>query len=163
MGKNVDRINSILHNELYNEYLRKIEFYEANRIYCRHNIQHFLDVARIGYIITLEKKLNIKKDIIYAAALLHDIGRYKQYEDGTPHHIASVEQSLEILKAAGYNDNEINEITKAIAGHRNLSSSENNLEKIIYISDKKSRGCFNCKARESCNWAEEKRNYDIEY
>lgn len=163
MDKNTDRINSILHNELYNEYLRKIEFYEASRIYCRHNIQHFLDVARIGYIIALEKKLNIKKDIIYAAALLHDIGRWKQYEDGTPHHIASVEQSLEILKAAGYNDSEIDEITKAIEGHRSLNCSENNLENIIYISDKKSRSCFNCTAKESCNWTEEKRNYDIKY
>lgn len=163
MDKNTDRINSILHNELYNKYLKKIEFYEANRIYCKHNIQHFLDVARIGYIIILEKKLNIKKDIIYAAALLHDIGRWKQYEDGTPHHITSVEQSLEILKAAGYNDSEIDKITKAIEGHRGLNCSENNLESIIYISDKKSRSCFNCAARESCNWAEEKRNYDIEY
>ncbi|GLC31989.1 HD domain-containing protein [Clostridium omnivorum] len=163
MDNNTDRINSILHNELYNEYLKKIELYEANRIYCRHNLQHFLDVARIGYIITLEKKLNIKKDIIYAAALLHDIGRWKQYENGTPHNIASAEQSLEILKAAGYNDNEIDEITKAIEGHRGLNCSENKLENIISVSDKKSRSCFYCAARESCNWTEEKRNYDIEY
>lgn len=163
MKRELDRINSILHNVIYIECIRKIENYEVNRIYCRHNIEHFLDVARIAYIINLEKELNIKKDIIYAAALLHDIGRWKQYQDGTPHHIASVELSIEILRSACYNGDEIDEIIKAIAGHRNIDSSENTLESIIYFSDKKSRNCFKCAARESCNWVEENKNYDIAY
>jgi HD superfamily phosphodiesterase len=163
MERELDRINSILHNEFYIKCIRKIQNYEVNRVYCGHNIEHFLDVARIAYIINLEKKLNIKKDIIYAAALLHDIGRWKQYQDGTPHHIASVELSIEILKSACYKSNEIDDITRAIGGHRSINSSENTLESIIYFSDKKSRNCFKCAARESCNWMEENKNYNIVY
>ena len=54
---------------------------ELNRKFCCHNIEHSLDVARIGYIMILEQNLNIDKELFYAAALLHDAGRYS----GTPH------------------------------------------------------------------------------
>lgn len=163
MNENIDRINIILNNKFYIECIKKIENYEKDRIYCKHNIEHFLDVARIAYIINLENKLNIKKDIIYAAALLHDIGRLKQYEQGIPHNIAGCELSIDILKSANYNEEEINEITKAISEHRNLDNNENKLASIIYFSDKKSRNCFKCSARESCNWKEENKNFNIIY
>lgn len=43
-------------------------------------MEHFLSVARISYLMVLEKNLDIPKDIIYATAFLHDMGRADQYE-----------------------------------------------------------------------------------
>ena len=41
---------------------------------------HLLDVARLAWIFNLEANQEISKERIYAAALLHDIGRHIQYE-----------------------------------------------------------------------------------
>ena len=63
---------------------------EASREFCRHDVTHFLDVARLAWIENLERGLGVSKEEIYAAALLHDIGRHLQYEKGIPHDEASV-------------------------------------------------------------------------
>ncbi|WP_242960989.1 HD domain-containing protein [Clostridium peptidivorans] len=158
-----DRINAILQNENYKIYLAKNEEIEKNREFCHHDLQHFLDVARIAYIINLEKNINIGKDMVYAAALLHDIGRWMQYEKGVPHDEASAKLAADILKVCGFNENEIKEIVAAILMHRKVSVDEESLSYLIYRSDKLSRGCFNCKAILECNWPEEKKNYNIKY
>ena len=62
---------------------------------------HFLDVARIGTIIALEEGLELDREWIYAAALLHDCGKHEQYENGTPHEQASARIAPEILKDCG--------------------------------------------------------------
>ena len=41
-------------------------------------MEHFLDVARLMYIYNLEDQAGFSKEMIYAAGLLHDIGRYEQ-------------------------------------------------------------------------------------
>ena len=158
-----ERINKILNNEKYKECLLRIEEAEKNREFCKHNIEHFVDVSRIAYIVVLENRLSYKKDVVYAVGLLHDIGRFKQYEDGTPHNIASSNLARAILEEAGYSLEEINEITYAIEGHRNFISDENSLQNIIYRSDKLSRKCFRCNACENCNWSYEKKNMIITY
>ena len=38
-------------------------------------MRHFLDVARLAWIAGLEQGLGLDKEIVYAAALLHDIGK----------------------------------------------------------------------------------------
>ncbi len=43
--------------------------------YCRHGLEHLLDVARISYIQVLEDGLDYDENVLYAAALLHDIGK----------------------------------------------------------------------------------------
>ena len=101
------RINQILKNPTYQEHLLKIKHYEVERPFCTHDLTHFLDVARIGYILNLEKELRIPQDIIYGAALLHDIGKWQQYEKGLAHEVASGELCVPILEAAGYNQEEI--------------------------------------------------------
>lgn len=159
----IDRINAILQNENYKIYLAKNEEIEKTREFCHHDLQHFLDVARVAYIINLEKNINIDKDIVYAAALLHDIGRWMQYEQGIPHDEASAELAAGILKVCGFNENEIKEIIAAILMHRKASADKNSLSYLIYCSDKLSRGCFNCKAILKCNWPDEKKNYNIKY
>ncbi|ADL51421.1 HD domain-containing protein [Clostridium cellulovorans] len=156
-------VNEILENSLYKEALKRNNTYEENRIFCKHNLEHFLDVARIAYIIVLENNLDYKKEIIYAVALLHDIGRYKQYEANIPHDIASVELADIILKNIGFSEAEKEKILSCIKNHRNSSNERFSLEEIIYIADKKSRSCYNCSAIELCNWTKEKKNLCIIY
>ena len=157
----MENINIILNNKEYKQALEKLSEYERNREFCNHTIEHFIDVSRIAYIMVLEEKLNVSKEVIYAIGLLHDIGRVKQYEEGIHHDIASVEMSKEILKETSFTDEEINIILNGIANHR--KESDNKLEEIIYKADKLSRQCFNCMAEKECYWSKEKKNFKITY
>jgi uncharacterized protein len=157
------RINCILQNEKFKEYIRKNQEQEINRQFCHHDMQHFLDVARIAYIKVLENKLEIEKDIVYACALLHDIGRWLQYETGIPHEKAGVQLGLEILIECGYEEQEIECILKAIGNHRNSDNLKNSLSELLYSSDKLSRSCFKCNVYKECKWSNEKKNNIIKY
>lgn len=157
----MENINIILNNKEYKQALEKLSEYEKNREFCNHTIEHFIDVSRIAYIMVLEEKLSVSKEVIYAIGLLHDIGRVKQYEEGIHHDIASVEMSKEILKETSFTDEEINIILNGIANHR--KESDNKVEEIIYKADKLSRQCFNCKAEKECYWSSEKKNFKITY
>lgn len=145
----MERVNRILQDEDFNRYLSLNIESEKDRIFCGHNLQHFLDVARVAYIINLEENLAIEKDIIYGAALLHDIGRWKQYEDKTDHSIVGAELAPSILLRAGYKEEEIDMIISAIRHHRRGTGVED-LDRIIYEADKKSRPCTHCPARKIC-------------
>lgn len=157
-----DRINRIYKSEKFQFSIKRIEELEVNRKFCRHGIGHVLDVARIAYIMCLENDIRIKKDIVYAAALLHDVGRWMQYEEGISHEIGSSNLSFDILIEAGYDNTEIELIQSAILNHRNHNEGMD-LSSILYKSDKISRGCFYCSAIKECNWSEEKRNKGIIY
>ena len=157
----MENINIILNNKEYKQALEKLSEYEKNREFCNHTIEHFIDLSRIAYIMVLEEKLSVSKEVIYAIGLLHDIGRVRQYEEGIHHDIASVEMSKEILKETSFTDKEINIILNGIANHR--KESDNKVEEIIYKADKLSRQCFNCKAEKECYWSSEKKNFKITY
>lgn len=160
----MERVDNILQNKKYRKYLKKNKKAEKNRIFCRHDMVHFLDVARIAWILNLEKNLEIQKDVVYGAALLHDIGRYKQYADGVPHEKASAELAPEILKECGYTKEETVLIIEAIRRHRDKTvAEENNLTGILYTADKASRPCFSCEAEVLCNWKKDKKNKSIKY
>ncbi|RQD78378.1 MAG: HD domain-containing protein, partial [Candidatus Syntrophonatronum acetioxidans] len=87
----MERINRILENKYFQEYLQNIYRWEVNRKFCCHDFEHSLAVARIAYLISLEKGKIWPQDIIYAAAFLHDIGRWQEYEGGRDHAEASAE------------------------------------------------------------------------
>lgn len=157
----MNNIDKILNDRLYKESLEKLKLYEKDREFCNHTIEHFMDVARIAYIMALEENIDVSKEIIYAIGLLHDIGRVKQYEDGIDHDLASVEMSKIILSKTEFDEEEINIILNGVAKHR--SKSDNKLEEIIYKADKLSRQCFNCKAEKECYWSKEKKNFKISY
>lgn len=159
----MERVNKILENETYKECLAKNSQWEKDRIFCKHNMEHFMDVARIAYIMVLEKGLDIRKDIIYAAALLHDIGRFRQYENGTPHEKASADIAPEILADSGFSEKETDKILKAILDHRKYDGEHGNLSYILYKSDKLSRACYSCGSASLCDWSEEKKNLKIKY
>lgn len=157
----MNNIDKILNDRLYKESLEKLKLYEKDREFCNHTIEHFMDVARIAYIMVLEENIEVSKEVVYAIGLLHDIGRVKQYEDGIDHDLASVEMSKIILSKTEFDEEEINIILNGIAKHR--SKSDNKLEEIIYKADKLSRQCFNCKAEKECYWSKEKKNFKISY
>jgi uncharacterized protein len=161
--KELDRINLILNNSTYREYLKLNVDNEQDRIFCRHDLSHFLDVARIAYIINLENGYGHPKDIIYSIALLHDIGRWKQYVENIPHNKASAELARPILIECFFHEEEIQAILSAILDHRKGSDEQNTLNYIIFKADKASRPCFNCKAINECDWSTKKKNLEIKY
>lgn len=158
----MNKVNEILNNDLFKKYIKELETLEIDREFCKHNIEHSLDVARIAYIKVLEENINISKEVIYAVALLHDIGRVLQYKDGTLHHKGSVIISEEILKDTSFGREEKDIIIDAIKEHRE-ELAENDFQSIIQISDKLSRNCYNCKAYDKCYWDYNKKNHIIKY
>lgn len=164
MRDTMDRIDKILKHDLFLYHLQRNNSAEAQRRFCRHNISHFLDVARIAEIINLEERLQIPRDLIYGAALLHDIGKHIQYETGTPHEIASGEIAPFILRECGFDDNETDVIIDAILHHRDSQTAGRpNLQGVLYRADKASRACFACEASADCNWKEGRKNLQIKY
>lgn len=158
------RINKIIHHDLFILNYRNIEKAEADRRFCRHNMVHFLDVARIAMILNAEEQYGMPYELIYAAALLHDIGRYEQYENGTPHEQASVPIAHEILQDCGFDSKETDVILLAIAEHRNPETADkHNLEGLLYRADKMSRSCFACSAEAECSWKAERKNKELYY
>lgn len=164
MRRNMDRIDQILKDDLFIDSLSKNEAAEKNRDFCHHDMAHFLDVARIGRILNAEEGLGVEAELIYAAALLHDIGKHLQYKEGTPHELASAELAAGILRDCGFDEKETDVIIDAIRGHRNLESAEEKgLTGILYRADKLSRACFCCPAEKDCNWESGKKNLRLEY
>ena len=143
-----NRISLIWRHPLYQKHCKKIQELEKDRIFCRHTPEHFLDVARLMYIYSLENKLNLSREIIYATALLHDI--------------AGAEIAGKILADLHFTEQEKEEILSAISQHR-TDGSDNVLAMLLYKADKKSRNCFSCSAASECYWPSEKKNLTIEY
>jgi HD superfamily phosphodiesterase len=160
----MERIDKILNHPLFIENLEKNVAAEADRRFCRHDIVHFLDVARIAMIINLQEGIGEAEEMIYGAALLHDIGKHEQYTGGTPHEQASAALAPDILRECGFDEKETAVIVKAILNHRNPEAAkERNLTGLLYRADKASRACFACKAEADCSWKGNKKNLTIKY
>ena len=179
----MEKINRIIKNKSYLEYVQRIKVHEQDRIFCKHDMIHFLDVCRLAEIDwlnhriweiekeyesfpkrseTREKLNKISRELIYAAGLLHDIGRWQEYETGMRHEIASSELAGEILEAVGYEKAEMEEIILAISNHRNKDiKDELSLSGFLYRADKKSRPCYVCEAEKECDWSATKKNLEI--
>lgn len=157
------RLQAVVNHPLYQKHYRKIQELERDREYCHHDMEHFLDVARIAYIRNLELHLGYDKELIYLAALLHDIGKDRQYSDQVPHEIASAEIAEAILGnlSVGCSEEEISWILQGIRGHRREKEAMTEAQKLFYWSDKRSRKCFACGMRASCNWKLEEKNMEI--
>ena len=152
-------VNKILNNNKFKVEYEKIQKLEQDRIYCKHNMNHFLDVARISYIDVLENGYPISGEVVYAMALLHDIGKAKQYEQNIPHNESGAILAEEILRECGFRDKDIKDIARAIFLHREKTDyPKNSLVDILYRADKKSRNCFECQVKDSCNWSEKQKN-----
>ena len=179
----MERINRIIRHKLYLEYIEKIKLHEKDRIFCKHDTVHFLDVCRLAEIDWLKQQITgakqkdvmcfgkrdegrenafVSREMLYAAGLLHDIGRWQEYEQGIRHEIASSILAPAILKDCGFTESETKEIVLAVSNHRNSEIKEElSLSGYLYRADKKSRPCFLCEAGKECDWSAEKKNLRI--
>jgi len=159
----MERVEHILQDARFQYAMQRVEALEQTRFFCCHGLPHLLDVARIAWILTLEAGLPLQKDVVYGAALLHDLGRYRQYEAQIPHHVASAELAEALLPDAGYSAAETARIAAAIQQHGAEGQAQDALAQVLYQADKLSRNCFQCAAQASCKWDEKKRNKTILY
>lgn len=156
------RVQKILQHPEFKKSMEWIDILEKDRIFCGHSITHLLDVARIGWIDNLEQGAGFRKDVIYAAGLLHDVGKYLQYKEGIPHHISSARLAEGILMASGFTANENKEICQAILSHRDKAAADATpLGRILYRADKISRACYACPAAAECDWSEDKKTSGV--
>lgn len=151
----MEKVNLILTNSLFQKEILTLEELEKNRKYCKHDLTHFLTVARLMQIKNLQEQLKIKENIIYACGLLHDIQKYE-----LNHGLASAKLAKEILINCHYNLAEIREITLAIEEH-NQDYSSTILSSLLKEADHLSRNCFCCTAADTCYWKDEQRNRGI--
>ena len=158
----MERANKIFTHKKFKQAMERISECEKDRIYCLHGFDHAMDTARIAYILALEEKLLLDKEIIYAAALLHDVGRFRQYEEGVCHCAASAEAAREILPECGFSPKETDTVAEAILNHGKMVT-QSSLAGLLSRADKLSRMCLNCRARDTCKWAENEMNMEIEY
>lgn len=159
----MDRINQILRHPLWRSSMASIRELEKDRIFCGHQESHLVDVARLAYLECLELGLSVPREEIYAAALLHDIGRHLQYTQGIPHHEGSARLARDILNDCGFLPGERERVLDAISAHRTKSSFQRrDLAGLIYRADKKSRLCLFCPAQKECDWEEEKKNLSLD-
>ena len=159
----MEKIEAIRRHPLFQQEYGRIGAWEENRLFCRHNMEHLLAVARLMYIYNLEEKAGISKELLYAAALLHDIGRAEEAEKGTPHPTAGAQIAGEILADCGFPPEEVRLIQEAISSHRQAQGEKGRLAAYLYRADKQSRPCFACPAEKACNWPEEKKNKHVFY
>lgn len=161
------RVQAILAHARFQGELGRLARAESDRAFCRHGMAHLLDTARIAWMVNLERGLGLDREVVYAAALLHDVGKAEQYAGGRPHDIGGAELADEILLSLpedrAFSDEERLQIVGAIRGHRRPREGAEVLEQLLYQADKASRACFACPddVRCSCSWAEAKKNLDL--
>ncbi|MBQ4522533.1 MAG: HD domain-containing protein [Lachnospiraceae bacterium] len=161
----MNRVDKIRSHSLYLQMKDRLEELEKDRIFCIHNEEHSFDVARIAYIMNLEQNLGQEKELIYAMAFLHDLGRVKEYEEGLDHHVMSAKIAEEILRDCDFTMEECVKIKEAISLHRRKAcpDTENVLCRLLYTADKASRNCKFCKAKDACYWSQEEKNQKVTY
>ena len=135
----MERFQKIVWHEKYKETYERLQQLEINRKFCGHDIEHFLSVARISYLMILEKRAD-------------------QYEKGISHEEAGAILAEEILTDCGYTREERKFMTDTILRHRDMKEESESFASIFYRADKLSRDCIHCKARQECYWPEEKKN-----
>ena len=178
----MSRVNAIINHKEYQDWIIANNQAEYGSEYCRHGLEHAFDVARIAYELWLDHQGNpVAKDIVYAAALLHDIGYWSNFEDLHEHgghdedcdchdHDCGCEEeesafqvgaslAEEILLDAGYHPAVIGEIQKAIRNMDHIGAD--GLSAVLRRANELSRPCFLCPMRQKC--AKEPKNLRLEY
>ena len=69
----MNRIDRIIQGPQYVDTLKRLQVLETDRIFCRHDMSHFMSVARLMWIEVLEQQLSVDREVVYAAALLQSL------------------------------------------------------------------------------------------
>lgn len=156
----MERIQPIVQHPQYRAWIQQMDELERDRKYCKHGLSHLLDVARIASLLAQDRKLTYPRDMIYAAALLHDLGRLQQYTTGEPHAQAGIPMAQEMLAHTSFTQIEQQQILQAVSSHRNGDTCDS-LAQLIFEADHASRMCFVCEAANTCYWSQERRNQTV--
>lgn len=167
----MEYVDKVLRHPEYIRIQKKITSLEKDRIYCHHEIGHALDVARMAWIYCLEdwckkgqspENMEEQKELVYVCALLHDIGRASQYEEGIHHSKAGAAIAGQILKDISFPPEKSRIVLGIISGHHTGKKAYEGehaaLKEYICRADHDSRLCFWCGAGDTCKWKEEERN-----
>lgn len=157
--KSMIKLAKIVNSSCYQKYYNTTVEREKDRIYCCHNLTHFIDMARVAYLLYLTKEVAAPeldcfspdevKEIIYTVGYLHDIGRFAEYDDANIDHAQeSAKLARPLLQEAGFSVKEQAIIEKAIKNHRKKDGE--GFDGLIYLADKKSRPCHSCVALNTC-------------
>lgn len=167
------RVNRILQHRNYEEFTEKNKQAEAKRVYCRHGSDHGLAVARIAYLYLLEKYIEdrdsfpengannasvrleesygVGKESIYAAGILHDIGRWVEYENQEDHALAGARLARPILRDCGFTEGEMEKIVLGISEHRLPPDQTSSiLGQALALADDWARDCQSCPSKATC-------------
>ena len=104
----MDTVTQVLEHPQYKACCETITDYEADRTYCRHDMEHFLRVGQIAILLAKENGLSIDAEEIMLAALFHDLGRALQYQNGIPQAERSLQRrfccllAMILLRQTGY-------------------------------------------------------------
>ncbi|MGE5373124.1 MAG: HD domain-containing protein [Solirubrobacterales bacterium] len=171
------RAEAVLKDSEYLDYLERMDLAERHYPFCRHDLRHMLDVARVTYIMVLEQgameqfvkenglgDLSRGREVIYAAGLLHDIGKWCEYEEGGDHSVHGARLAGPILTRSGFSQAETDLIVRSIFEHRHLHQNMSFLGQILYQADNLSRVCTHCAQRPCVKQPEkESETYILEY
>lgn len=157
----MNRLKAICEDAFYLTYLEKNAQKEMNRQFCKHDFAHMFQTAQLTYqllqrenfianLMEEENKGINKREVIYAAGLLHDIGRWVQYETGEDHALVGARLAYDILNRAGFCSQEIKMIQQAIQEHNKQKVNVSLLGKTLCLADDLVRPCFQCQAKADC-------------
>ena len=144
------RVDAVWNHPVYQERYRALQRAERDRAFCSHDLQHFLDVARIAWTVLLERGVAAPyADALSGGEILGTVEQDKRFSSG-----------------------ECEQVLAAIAHHRTSAGcaggasaegvcSAGALADALRYADKAARACYACPARELCNWPDGKKNLTI--
>jgi len=158
-------VERLMRSQTFLDIQKQLNKQEQTRIFCKHGLDHSLDVARIAQLMNLELGFSQDKEEIYLSALLHDLGRVEEYECGIPHQSAGCETAKKLLGEIQYPTHLWEPILQRVLEHRHLNISDEEITKdnFFWFADKRARNCFVCQQRDECNWKMEKKTKTIEW
>jgi len=99
----------------------------------------------------LERAFGLNKEMIYAAGILHDIGRWVEYATKEDHAHVGAGLAQPILQDCGFSEEEIDKISLSISEHRlEPNKTTTLLGKALALADDWARDCKNCASQTSC-------------
>ncbi len=169
-------LNRLIHHESYRAVYQQLVELEEDRMYCKHDMNHFLDVARLAANINMEKNLQVDLEMIYLCAFLHDIGRGINDKKQISHSQASANLAREILLHIDYPTQQMETILYAITRHGTRGNVDLLLQNeymagfftagddvpgkltfLLQTADQLSRSCYLCPVEASCKWKEQEK------
>ena len=87
---------------------------------------------RLASEIAASEKLTVDRDVLFAAAFIHDIGAIGEFQkDGVDHSVRSVELAGPLLREMGFPPDKIPAVNEAILGHMHDKSPGSRNEAIV--------------------------------